>query len=209
MNFYPQPLQKLIKELGRMPGIGQKSAERLAHHILRLPYDDAMQLALAVRDVKKGIKYCSICCNIGEIDPCSICKDKNRDKSKVCVVEQPKDLYTIEKSGFYNGLYHVLFGHINPLENVNSDDINVERLVKRVKEQGVCEVIIATNPNLEGDVTAFHILECLEPLGIRVSQLARGIPSGSYLEYANSSIIAEAMNGRRLMQKSSPDFIKR
>lgn len=192
-----------------MPGIGQKSAERLAHHILRLPYDDAMQLALAVRDVKKGIKYCSVCCNIGEMDPCSICKDNNRDKLKVCVVEQPKDLYIIEKSGFYNGLYHVLFGHINPLENVNSDDINVERLVKRVREQGVCEVIIATNPNLEGDVTAFHILECLEPLGIRVSQLARGIPSGSYLEYANSAIIAEAINGRRLMQKSSPDFIKR
>jgi recombination protein RecR len=209
MNYYPQPLQKLIREFGRMPGIGQKSAERLAHHILRLPYDDAMQLALAVRDVKKGIKYCSICCNIGEIDPCTICLNKNRDQHKVCVVEQPKDLYTIEKSGFYNGLYHVLFGHINPLENVNSDDINVDRLVKRVKERGVSEVIIATNPNLEGDVTAFHILECLEPLGIKVSQLARGIPSGSYLEYANSAIIAEAMNGRRLMQKNSSDFIKR
>jgi recombination protein RecR len=209
MNSYPQPLQKLIREFGRMPGIGQKSAERLAYHILRLPYNEAMQLALAVRDVKKGIKYCSICCNIGEVDPCSICSDKSRDKHKVCVVEQPKDLYTIEKAGFYDGLYHVLFGHINPLENVNSDDINVDRLVKRVKGQGVCEVIIATNPNLEGDVTAFHMLECLEPLGVKVSQLARGIPSGSYLEYANSAILAEAMNGRRLMQKSSPDFIKR
>ena len=202
MNTYPPSLQKLIKEFGRMPGIGQKSAERLAHHILRLPYDDAMQLALAVRDVKKNIRYCSICCNIGEIDPCSICSDKRRDNQKVCVVEQPKDLFTIEKTGLYNGLYHVLFGHINPLENINSDDINVDRLVKRAKDYNVCEVIIATNPNLEGDVTALHILECLKPLGIKVSQLARGIPSGSYLEYANSAIIAEAMNGRKLMQNS-------
>jgi recombination protein RecR len=188
-------------ELGRMPGIGQKSAERLAHYVLQLPHDEAMQLATAIRSVKQNVNYCSVCCNIGETDPCHICEDHRRDHKKVCVVEQPKDLFTIEKAGFYEGVYHVLFGHIDPLENVEPEDINIDKLVDRARNNGIQEVIIATNPNLEGDVTAMYILERLEPLGVKVTQLARGMPSGSYLEYANSAVIADAIHGRKPIQK--------
>jgi len=193
---------KLIEELGKMPGIGQKSAERLANYIIQRPYDEAMQLAVAIRDVKKNVNYCSICCNIGETDPCHICSDQNRDHKKVCVVEQPVDLFKIDKTGFYDGLYHVLLGHVNPLENINPEDINIDKLVKRVEGGNIQEVIIATNPNLEGDVTALCILERLEPLGVRVTQPARGMPTGSYLEYINSAVIADAINGRKIMQKN-------
>ena len=164
-------------------------------------FDDAMQLATAIRNVKQNVNYCSICCNIGETDPCHICKDHRRDHKKVCVVEQPKDLFTIEKAGFYEGVYHVLFGHIDPLENVEPEDINIDKLVDRARNNGIQEVIIATNPNLEGDVTAMYILEQLEPLGVKVTQLARGMPSGSYLEYANSAVIADAIHGRKSIQK--------
>lgn len=201
MKSYPQSMLNLIKELGKMPGIGQKSAERIAHYILRQPNDEAMQLAVAIRNLKQNVSYCSICCNIGETDPCHICVDHRRDHEKICVVEQPKDLFTIEKAGFYEGTYHVLFGHIDPLENVNPEDINIDKLVDRVRKDNIQEVIIATNPNMEGDVTAMYILERLEPLGIKVTQLARGMPSGSYLEYANSAVIADAIHGRKLMQK--------
>ena len=191
----------LMRELGRMPGVGQKSAERLAHYVLALPHDDAMQLATAIQNVKQNVSHCSICCNIGETDPCHICKDHRRDHKKVCVVEQPKDLFTIEKAGFYEGVYHVLFGHIDPLENVEPEDINIDKLVDRARNNGIQEVIIATNPNLEGDVTAMYILERLEPLGVKVTQLARGMPSGSYLEYASSAVIADAIHGRKSIQK--------
>lgn len=202
MKSYPRSMLKLIEELGKMPGIGQKSAERLANYIIQRPYDEAMQLAVAIRDVKKNVSYCSICCNIGETDPCHICSDQNRDHKKVCVVEQPVDLFKIDKTGFYDGLYHVLLGHVNPLENINPEDINIDKLVKRVEGGNIQEVIIATNPNLEGDVTALCILERLEPLGVRVTQPARGMPTGSYLEYINSAVIADAINGRKVMQKN-------
>jgi len=202
MKSYPRSMLKLIEELGKMPGIGQKSAERLANYIIQRPYDEAMQLAVAIRDVKKNVNYCSICCNIGETDPCHICSDQNRDHKKVCVVEQPVDLFKIDKTGFYDGLYHVLLGHVNPLENINPEDINIDKLVKRVEGGNIQEVIIATNPNLEGDVTALCILERLEPLGVRVTQPARGMPTGSYLEYINSAVIADAINGRKIMQKN-------
>ncbi len=202
MKSYPRSMIKLIEELGKMPGIGQKSAERLANYIIQRPYDEAMQLAVAIRDVKKNVNYCSICCNIGETDPCHICSDQNRDHKKVCVVEQPVDLFKIDKTGFYDGLYHVLLGHVNPLENINPEDINIDKLVKRVEGGNIQEVIIATNPNLEGDVTALCILERLEPLGVRVTQPARGMPTGSYLEYINSAVIADAINGRKVMQKN-------
>ncbi len=202
MKSYPRSMLKLIEELGKMPGIGQKSAERLANYIIQRPYDEAMQLAVAIRDVKKNVNYCSICCNIGETDPCHICSDQNRDHKKVCVVEQPVDLFKIDKTGFYDGLYHVLLGHVNPLENMNPEDINIDKLVKRVEGGNIQEVIIATNPNLEGDVTALCILERLEPLGVRVTQPARGMPTGSYLEYINSAVIADAINGRKVMQKN-------
>jgi recombination protein RecR len=201
MKSYPESMLNLMRELGRMPGVGQKSAERLAHYVLALPHDDAMQLATAIQNVKQNVSHCSICCNIGETDPCHICKDHRRDHKKVCVVEQPKDLFTIEKAGFYEGVYHVLFGHIDPLDNVEPEDINIDKLVDRARNNGIQEVIIATNPNLEGDVTAMYILEQLEPLGVKVTQLARGMPSGSYLEYANSAVIADAIHGRKSIQK--------
>jgi recombination protein RecR len=201
MKSYPESMLNLMRELGRMPGIGQKSAERLAHYVLELPHDEAMQLATAIRNVKQNVNYCSICCNIGETDPCHICEDHRRDHKKICVVEQPKDLFAIEKAGFYEGVYHVLFGHIDPLENVEPEDINIDKLVDRARNNGIQEVIIATNPNLEGDVTAMYILEQLEPLGVKVTQLARGVPSGSYLEYANSAVIADAIHGRKSIQK--------
>ncbi len=201
MKSYPESMLNLMRELGRMPGVGQKSAERLAHYVLALPHDDAMQLATAIQNVKQNVSHCSICCNIGETDPCHICKDHRRDHKKVCVVEQPKDLFTIEKAGFYEGVYHVLFGHIDPLDNVEPEDINIDKLVDRARNNGIQEVIIATNPNLEGDVTAMYILERLEPLGVKVTQLARGMPSGSYLEYANSAVIADAIHGRKSIQK--------
>lgn len=201
MKSYPQAVITLIKELGRMPGIGQKSAERLALYILGLPDEQAMPLAVAIRDVKRNISNCSICCNVGETDPCHICSDQRRDSRKICVVEQPTDLFTIEKTGFYDGLYHVLYGHIDPLENVHPEDLNIDKLVKRVEGGNIQEVIIAANPNMEGDVTALCILELLGPLGVKVTQLARGVPSGSYLEYASSAVIADAMHGRKLMQK--------
>ena len=201
MKSYPESMLNLMRELGRMPGIGQKSAERLAHYVLALPHDEAMQLATAIRNVKQNVNHCSICCNIGETDPCHICADHRRDHKKICVVEQPKDLFAIEKAGFYEGVYHVLFGHIDPLENVDPEDINIDKLVDRARNNGIQEVIIATNPNLEGDVTAMYILEQLEPLGVKVTQLARGVPSGSYLEYANSAVIADAIHGRKSIQK--------
>ncbi len=201
MKSYPESMLNLMRELGRMPGVGQKSAERLAHYVLELPHDEAMQLATAIRNVKQNVNYCSICCNIGETDPCHICADHRRDHKKVCVVEQPKDLFIIEKAGFYEGVYHVLFGHIDPLENVEPEDINIDKLVDRARNNGIQEVIIATNPNMEGDVTAMYILEQLEPLGVKVTQLARGMPSGSYLEYANSAVIADAIHGRKSIQK--------
>ncbi len=201
MKSYPESMLNLMRELGRMPGVGQKSAERLAHYVLALPHDDAMQLATAIQNVKQNVSHCSICCNIGETDPCHICKDHRRDHKKVCVVEQPKDLFTIEKAGFYEGVYHVLFGHIDPLDNVEPEDINIDKLVDRARNNGIQEVIIATNPNLEGDVTAMYILERLEPLGVKVTQLARGMPSGSYLEYASSAVIADAIHGRKSIQK--------
>ncbi len=201
MKSYPESMLNLMRELGRMPGVGQKSAERLAHYVLALPHDDAMQLATAIQNVKQNVSHCSICCNIGETDPCHICKDHRRDHKKVCVVEQPKDLFTIEKAGFYEGVYHVLFGHIDPLDNVEPEDINIDKLVDRARNNGIQEVIIATNPNLEGDVTAMYILEQLEPLGVKVTQLARGMPSGSYLEYANSAVIADEIHGRKSIQK--------
>ena len=201
MKSYPESMLNLMRVLGRMPGVGQKSAERLAHYVLELPHDEAMQLATAIRNVKQKVNHCSICCNIGETDPCHICADHRRDHKKVCVVEQPKDLFAIEKAGFYEGVYHVLFGHIDPLENVDPEDINIDKLVDRARNNGIQEVIIATNPNLEGDVTAMYILEQLEPLGVKVTQLARGVPSGSYLEYANSAVIADAIHGRKSIQK--------
>ena len=199
MNAYPQSVIKLINEFGKMPGIGQKTAERLACHILKLPGEEAMQLAYAIRDVKKLIKACSVCFNVSENDPCHICSNSHRDSSVICVVEQLADLLIIEKTGKYSGLYHVLGGHISPLEDITPESLTIEKLLQRVRGDHVKEVILATNLNLEGDATALYVHKQLHSLGVRVTRLARGLPTGSYLEYANTAIVADAMSGRNEM----------
>lgn len=199
MNAYPQSVIKLINEFGKMPGIGQKTAERLACHILKLPGEEAMQLAYAIRDVKKFIKACSVCFNVSESDPCHICSNSHRDSSVICVVEQLADLLIIEKTGKYRGLYHVLGGHISPLEDITPESLTIEKLLQRVRGDHVKEVILATNLNLEGDATALYVHKQLHSLGVRITRLARGLPTGSYLEYANTAIVADAMSGRNEM----------
>ena len=199
MNVYPQSVIKLINEFGKMPGIGQKTAERLACHILKLPGEEAMQLAYAIRDVKKLIKACTVCFNVSEGDPCHICSNIHRDKSVICVVEQLADLLIIEKTGKYRGLYHVLGGHISPLEDITPESLTIEKLLQRVQGDHVKEVILATNLNLEGDATALYVHKQLQSSGVRVTRLARGLPTGSYIEYANTAIVADAISGRNEM----------
>lgn len=199
MNAYPQSVIKLITEFGKMPGIGQKTAERLACYILKLATEEAMQLACAIRDVKKLVKTCSTCFNVSENDPCHICSDLSRDRSMICVVEQLADFLTIEKTGKYRGLYHVLQGHISPLEGIHPDSLTIEKLLQRVNAGHIKEVLLATNLNMEGDATALYIHKHLSPSGVKVTRLARGLPTGSYLEYANTAIVADAINGRNEM----------
>lgn len=200
MNTYPQSVIKLINEFGKMPGIGQKTAERLACYILKQPVEEAMLLAYAIRDVKKLIKICSVCFNVSESDPCHICSDLHRDSSMICVVEQLADLLTVEKTGKYRGLYHVLQGHISPLEGITPELLTIEKLLQRVKDDHVKEVILATNLNMEGDATALYMHKQLSSLEVRVTRLARGLPTGSYLEYANTAIVADAINCRNEMR---------
>lgn len=183
-----------------MPGIGQKTAERLACYVLKQPVEEAMQIAYAIRDVKKHIKICSVCFNVSESNPCHICTDNNRDSSVICVIEQLADLLTIEKTGKYRGLYHVLQGHISPLEGITPESLTIEKLLQRVKGDHVKEVIIATNLNMEGDTTALYMHKQLSSTGVRVTRLARGLPTGSYLEYANTAIVADAINCRSEMK---------
>ena len=199
MSAYPQTVIKLIHEFEKMPGIGQKTAERLACYILKQTVEEAMQLAYAIRDVKKLVKTCSVCFNVSEGDPCHICSDTNRDSSMICVVEQLADLLTIEKTGKYRGLYHILQGHISPLEGITPESLTIEKFLQRVRADHVKEVILATNLNMEGDATALYIHKQLNSLEVKVTRLARGLPSGSYLEYANTAIVADAINGRNEM----------
>ncbi len=195
--MYPESLQRLIDELRRLPGVGQKTAERLAYHILKAPADEAMRLAYAIRDVKKNTRACSVCCTVTERDPCAICEDPARDRGLVCVVEQPKDLYALEKVGAYRGVYHVLMGTIALLDGIEAKDLTIAALEARLKGGGVREVILATNPNLDGDATALHLAQVIKRQGIKVTRIARGIPAGSTLEYASRAIIEDAIEGRR------------
>ena len=194
---YTESMMRLMEELGKLPGIGERTAERLALHILKASDEEAMALARAIRDVKKKTRPCSVCCGITEEDPCPICSDPRRDPSVICVVEQPRDLVAIEKTGAYRGVYHVLMGRIAPLEDVHPEDLTLDRLVERVKAGGVSEVILYTNPDLEGDVTAQHLAKVLGPLGVKVSLPARGIPTGSHIEYSSDTILRDALDGRR------------
>ena len=194
---YTESLNKLIEEFGRLPGIGPKSAERLAFHILKANANDALALAEAIRAVKSRIKRCEICYSLAEDRICNICSDARRDKSLICVVEQPKDLISLEKTGACKWVYHVLGGHIAPLEGIEPADLTIEQIVKRVRAGDIKEVVMATNPNMAGDGTSFYITSLLKPAGVKITRLARGLPTGSTIEYASGKILTDAIIGRK------------
>jgi recombination protein RecR len=199
-SAYTESLNKLIEEFGRLPGIGPKTAERLAFYVLKTDAPEAMRLADAIRDVKTKIKRCQRCWNLSEGDTCQICADPRRDASLICVVEQPKDVISLEKTGSCKWLYHVLGGHIAPLDGVEASDLTIDKLVERVRSGQVREVIMATNPNLEGDGTSLYISSLLRPLGVRITRLARGLPTGSTIEYASGKILTDAILGRQELE---------
>lgn len=197
LKYYPEVMEKLVKGLAGWPGIGRRSAERLAYHILCMPEKEALELASTIGELKRKLKPCSACFNLAEGRMCPICQNPARDSSIICVIEETKDLWTVEKTGQYKGLYHVLQGHISPLEDIGPENLTIEKLVERVKEGQIKEVILATNFSVEGDATALYIQKRLEPLGVKITRLARGIPQGSYLEYLNGAVLAEALEGRK------------
>jgi recombination protein RecR len=194
---YPEPLARLIEQLQKLPGIGAKSAQRLAFHILRAPREDAERLLAAVQDVKDRVANCSICNQITDTDPCRFCADEARDHQVICVVEEPQNVAAIEKTREFKGTYHVLMGALSPLQGVGPDDLKIRGLVERVGQGDVREVILATNPTVEGESTAIYLARLLKPLGVRVTRIATGIPVGSDLEYADEITMGKAMEGRR------------
>jgi recombination protein RecR len=193
----PEPLTRLVEQLQRLPGIGRKSAQRLAFHILRTPREDAERLCEAVRDVKDRVAYCSACNNITDVDPCSYCSDESRDRRVICVVEEAQNVNVIEKTREFKGTYHVLMGAISPLQGIGPDELKIRGLLARVEGGSVEEVILATNPNVEGEATAIYLARLLKPLGVRVTRIAMGVPVGSDLEYADEVTMNKAMEGRR------------
>lgn len=197
MSKYPQILEKLIDEFGKMPGVGPKTAERLALYILKIKKTEAAALAQTILEVKDAIQYCQICNNLSQEQLCNICKDERRDKSIICVVEEPRDIIAIEKSGQYQGIYHVLLGSLSPLDGIGPDDIKIKELLARLKPDSVKEIIIATSSDTEGETTALYLTKILKPLGIRVTRIAYGIPVGSQLEYADPTTLSRAMEHRR------------
>jgi recombination protein RecR len=193
------PIQDLIDELSRLPGIGPKSAQRLAFHLVKSPPDDAKRLAEAIVQAKERIYFCRECGNVAEGELCRICRDEGRDRTVLCVVEEPKDVSTIEKAGVIKGRYHVLGGAISPLDGIGPEDLRTKELLERVERDSVTEVIIATNPNLEGNATAMYVSALLKPAGVRVTRLASGLPVGGDLEYAEEVTLSQALEGRREM----------
>jgi len=198
-NFTPTSgaVARLIQELNKLPGIGAKSAQRLAYNLLRAPEEQTRILAEAILSVKQQTKLCSVCLNITDTDPCPICRNSQRDRGKICIVEQPQDILAMEHTRTYNGLYHVLHGAISPTEGVGADDIRVKELMERLRDGAVTEVILATNPNLEGETTAMYLNKLISPLGIVVTRLARGLPFGTELEYADDVTLTRAIEGRQ------------
>ena len=190
------PLQRLIDELTKLPGIGARSAERIAFHLLKADREEAMGLARAIKATKDEIRPCSRCYNLADGELCHICADHRRDQSVIVVVEQPKDLLSLDATGLVTGVYHVLMGHIAPLEGVEPSDLTIDALVQRVKAGGIREVVLATNPTMEGDATALHITSVLADTGVKITRLARGIAPGSHIEYANRSMLEEAFRAR-------------
>ena len=197
MKYYAKPLNRLIAELSKLPGIGGKTAQRLAFHILSLSEEEAEGLAQSITEAKKQMKYCSVCGNLTDTDPCSICSDTARDKSTICVVESPRDVFAMERVREFNGLYHVLNGAISPMDGIGPEDINLRSLIVRLQTEDVKEIILATNPNIEGEATAMYIAKLVKPSGIKVTRIAHGLPVGGDLEYADEVTLSKAMEGRR------------
>jgi recombination protein RecR len=193
----PDPLTRLIEQLQRLPGIGAKSAQRLAFYILKTPREEIERLADAMREVKDRVTYCSICSNITDTDPCYFCTHPGRDQRTICVVEEPENVTAVEKTRDFKGVYHVLMGALSPLHGVGPDDLKIKGLLTRVANGGVDEVILATNPNVEGEATSMYVARLVSPLGVKVSRLARGLPIGGDLEYADEVTLARALEGRR------------
>ncbi len=197
MRYYSKPLGNLIHQLSRLPGIGGKSAQRLAFYILSMEEEDAKAIADAILLAKKTMKRCSICGNLTDVDPCGICSDRSREENFICVVESPKDVAAMERIREYRGQYHVLHGVISPMDGIGPEDINLKSLIIRLQHNKINEVILATNPNIEGEATAMYIARLIKPSGIKVSRIAHGIPVGGDLEYADEVTLAKAMEGRR------------
>lgn len=192
-----ESVTRMIDEFAKLPGIGRKSAERMAYHVLRVSKSEALALSDSIRDVKQNVRYCSSCYHLSENERCEICTDERRNRSQICVVEQPRDLMQIESSGVYKGVYHVLLGRIAPLDGIGPDQLTIDALVDRVRSGSFREVIMATNPTVEGDGTALHISNRLAEFPVEITQLARGITTGSVLEFTNKEILADALSGRR------------
>ena len=197
---YTDSLNELMEQFGKLPGIGPKTAERLAFHILKTDADKALKLAAAISSVKKNTRQCAVCCNLAEGELCKICFDANRDRSIICIVEQSKDIISLEKTGLCKWVYHVLGGHIAPLEGVEPSDLTIDHLLKRIRTGHVKEVIMATNPNIEGDGTSLYISSLLRSLPVKITRLARGLPSGSNIEFASGKILADAIMGRSVLE---------
>jgi len=199
-SAYAPAVQALIDELGRLPGIGPKSAQRIAFHLLKLPTQDAERLANAIREAKEKVRFCSRCFNVAEHDLCGICADERRDSTVLCVVEEARDIVALEKTGEFRGRYHVLLGAISPIEGIGPEQLKVRELLGRLADEAVNEVILCTNPNVEGEATAMYLARLLKPLGITVTRLASGLPVGGDLEYADELTLGRALEGRRTME---------
>lgn len=199
MNYYGNKVTKLIEELSKLPGIGGKSAQRLAFYIVNMPFEKAKALTDSILDIKQNIKYCSVCCNITDTDPCHICSNEKRDKTTIMVVEDPRDMAAYEKTREYKGMYHILNGAISPMTGVTPQDIKIKELLERLKDDKIEEVILATNPNIEGEATAMYIGRLLKPMGIKVSRIAHGVPVGGDLEFVDEVTLSRALQGRQPM----------
>ena len=196
-HTYTPPVQTLIDELGRLPGIGPKSAQRIAFHLLKIPDDDANRLATAITEAKARVRFCERCFNVSESQLCGYCTDDRRDSSIICVVEESRDIVSIEKTGEFRGRYHVLLGSMSPLEGIGPEQLKIRELLNRIGPEGVEEVIVCTNPNTEGEVTAMYLARLLKPLGLNVTRIASGLPVGGDLEYADELTLGRALEGRR------------
>jgi recombination protein RecR len=195
--YYPEPIAKLIDSFSRLPGIGPKTAGRLAFHVLRMKEEDVLSFAQALVSVKRNLHYCSVCFNITDTDPCRLCQDKSRDGSVICVVQEPKDVVAMERTKDYNGLYHVLHGAISPMEGIGPDELRIPELLRRLADDQVQELILATNPNIEGEATAMYLSKLVRNFGLKVTRIAHGLPVGGDLEYADEVTLSKALEGRR------------